>query len=89
MLLTLVTALVVLAALLAARMIEPTTENSFLVLAGVAIIAAIVYVPLRSLMLLLVNAFFGRPGADSGASFATRRATRSTETRGGRARAQR
>ncbi len=64
-LLTVVTALVVMAALLAGRMIDPTGENGFLLLGGVAIAAALAYIPLRSLTLLLVNAFFGRSRGDT------------------------
>jgi signal transduction histidine kinase len=64
-LVTLITALVILAALLAGRMVDPIGENGFFFLAGLAILAAIVYVPLRSLALVLTNTLFGRSRGDT------------------------
>jgi signal transduction histidine kinase len=54
-----VTAGVVLVTLLAARPVDPGTSNGVLILVGLAILAAIIYAPIRTFMTSLVNRFFG------------------------------
>jgi signal transduction histidine kinase len=63
--LTAVTALTVLAAMLVGRAIDPTAENGFLVLAGLAILAALVYAPLRTITLAITNRLAGHGSADT------------------------
>ncbi len=63
---TVVTAVVVLAALVAAETIAPgTPENFFLLLLGLAVAAAITIAPLRAFTLGLINQLFGGVAADA------------------------
>jgi len=64
-LITTITALVVLAALIIGRTIDPTGENGVLLLVGLAIVAAVLYAPLRTIALSLTNLFFGRSTGDT------------------------
>ncbi len=64
-LVTAITAVVIIFSMLVGRTIDPAAENGVLVLGGVAILAAILYAPLRTFTVSLVNRFFGSSGGDS------------------------
>src|SRR5258708_38795127 len=60
-----ITALVVLAALLAGRTIDPGAENGVLLLVGLAILTAVIYTPIRSFFSGIVNRLFGGTSEDT------------------------
>ncbi len=64
-LVTAVTALVVLATLLVGRTIDPGTSTGVLILVSLAILAAIIYAPIRSFMTSIVNRLFGSFSGDT------------------------
>ncbi len=65
-LLTAVTAIVVMLALLTGATINASDPNGFLMLVGLSILTAIIYVPLRSFVLSLLNSIFGGSAEDTG-----------------------
>ncbi len=64
-LVTAITAIVILVALLIARGIDPLVESGPLLLSILALSVAIIYVPVRSIMQGLVDRVFGRTAEDS------------------------
>jgi len=60
-----ITALVVLAALLLARSIDPSVGNGFVLLAALAVLTATIYAPLRSSMVSIGNRVFGSASGDT------------------------
>ncbi|HLY28021.1 MAG TPA: HAMP domain-containing sensor histidine kinase [Aggregatilineales bacterium] len=64
-LLTAVAAIVVLVALIAGHNVDAAAESGILTLVGLAVLAAVVYAPLRSVMVGIVNRFFGGGSSDA------------------------
>jgi signal transduction histidine kinase len=64
-LVTAVTAIVIMLALLIAETIDAAQANGILMLAGIAILTAVLYAPLRSLVLSMINSLFGSTSEDA------------------------
>ena len=70
-LVTLVTALVIYAALIIARTVDPAAQGGVLILALLAILTAVIYAPLRSFIVGMFNFLFGSDFREYGGGFAS------------------